>query len=124
MNGERLYIALARDEARNDSIVFSVLAPNPAKVRDLVEDFYYGQDWHPLPSRIDVRLAKHTDNRPVIFIGHALEEYQTLEDQVRKLADKLLDQTDDPLDDLYAFVEQFEIGRQAIAYRYPERYKQ
>lgn len=110
------YIALVADPDRKDTIVFAVDGEYPEQARKLIRAFYKGQGWSPLPVHIKlVRLQAGTQ-----FIGHAMAEYE--QEQIKRLCEKLLDQADSAdllveRDELYEFVAQFDLGKEAIKKR-------
>jgi hypothetical protein len=119
---ERVYITLARDIETKDDIVFGVRATIPEQARQLIEKFYHEQHWGE-PGNITVASFRSNATDPILFVGHAHAEYQKLEDQIVQLCTKLMEQADgadliEDRDALYAFVEQFEIGKQLIDTKY------
>ena len=119
---ERTYILLVRDSQTKDDIVFAARAETPGQARTLVEKFYHEQDWG-LPDHIRTESFRSNATDPVLFIGHAHSEYRKLEEQIAHLCAKLMEQADgaelvEERDALYAFVEQFEIGKHLIDAKY------
>ena len=123
---ERLYIALARDPETKDDIVFGVRAETPEEARQLVKKHYREQDWGK-PLHIQVDAFRSNARNPVLQAGHAHSEYVKLEEQAKQLCSKLLEVADwyegdtgsiSTRDEIYAFVADFEIGKQLIEAKY------
>ncbi len=120
---ERLYIALARDPETKDDIVFGVRAELPTQARQLIEKFYREQEWGDPPRHISIESFRSNAKEQVLFVGHANHKYLELEDQVKRLCEKLLEVAHwyegdtgkvEVLDEIRAFVASFEIGQQLI----------
>ena len=122
----KVYIVLARDPKTRDDIVFGVTAKETTQVEPLIKKFYREQDWG-VPSHLTVKSFYGNAVDPILFVGHAHAEYQKLEEQVSQLCQKLLEVADwyegatgslHTRDEIYAFVEDFEIGKKIVEEKY------
>jgi transcriptional accessory protein Tex/SPT6 len=123
MNEERPYAALVRDAASNDTIVFLLKVASAKEAQQAVIAFYNQQGW-PVQDIQSIKvLSMRKDERgPIFYVSH---EKRHLEEQVRRLCEKLLEEADgadliEERDHSYAFVQQFDIGARVIRERLPD----
>lgn len=110
--GFPIYVVLAEDPDRRDTICFAVQAATAEHARRQVGMFYAAQGWESNGLRFSItKKTRFTDERPVQFIGHAQEHYQDLHMLSQKLARYLLTLAGDtghiePLDEVRAFLSE------------------
>jgi len=122
---DHLYVALARDPETKDDLVFAVRAIDAAQARTRVLQFYHDQDWG-VPLSVALTSFRRAGKVAVLMAGHAHIEYVQLETQLRALCEKLLEVADNAeqtveRDAIYAFAEQYEIGRTIIAEKFGDK---